>query len=428
MESTPLVELNDAVLAEAWAAGDERAFEQIVARHTPRIFNRCRLALGATDADDATQAVFLVLARKGGQAAASPILVAWLMQVAGNVVRNAVRDRGRRRDAERQAPPPPTAGEPTMSDLAGHLDACLAEIPTAEREAVTLHHLAGCTLAEVGAQTGAGISTVHARVQRGLERLRALLAQRGVALSSLALAAALASEAQAAVPAEVMFHLRDLTPAGGGTGSTTVSFDRARRWSHQGLSTMSHLAIAAAGLLTIVSAAWQFLPSAEAKPSEAKTPHLIAPTRSSTIASGLPDGNASNNEAAEITRIEMLDVQGLFGGNDLVLKNDDKIIVATVKGGNAVVIKTAIKFKEVIRQLPTESLLNYVEKKRLGVPDESHPKIILYFGDGSKREFFKWANDEDQNFDQFYKKLLALCKNTKGEVIYNGKYDWKLRE
>ena len=264
MESTPLVELNDAALAAAWSAGDERAFEQIVARHAPRIFNRCRFALGAGDADDATQAVFLVLARKGAQAAASPVLAAWLMQVAGNVVRNVLRDRGRRRRAESQMPPPPpTAEEQTMSDIAPHLDACLADLPAVEREAVALHHLAGCTLAEVGVHTGAGISTVHARVQRGLERLRTLLAQRGVALGSLALIATLASEAQAAAPEAVLVHLRDLTPAGGGAGSTAVPSHRVLRWSQTRWSPMSTFALTAAGMLLVGGAVALSLPSAE---------------------------------------------------------------------------------------------------------------------------------------------------------------------
>ncbi|MBN8525353.1 MAG: hypothetical protein J0M02_08465, partial [Planctomycetes bacterium] len=88
---------SDAQLARAWAAGDERAFAAIVDRHAGAIYNRCRMALGSADADDATQAVFLVLARRPQQAADSPVLVGWLMAVAGNVVRNAWRDRRRRR-------------------------------------------------------------------------------------------------------------------------------------------------------------------------------------------------------------------------------------------------------------------------------------------------------------------------------------------
>ena len=266
MESKQPAEVSDAELAQAWAAGDERAFEQIVVRHTPRVFNRCRLALGVADADDATQAVFLVLARRREQAASSPLLVAWLMTVANQVVRNAWRNRQRRRNAEASPLLASSALVPQDEEpLTAHLAACLAELSAAEREAVTLHHLAGCTLAEVGAQTGAGISTVHARVQRGVERLRQLLTRRGVALSASAIVACLASAAQAAVPPEATEHLRELATAGGGTGSTAVPSARALSWSRRRSSVMSRIAIAA-GLLLIGGAVTHHLISAENQP------------------------------------------------------------------------------------------------------------------------------------------------------------------
>lgn len=78
-------------------------------------------ALGATDAEDATQAVFLVLARKRAQASASPAHAAWLLTVADHVIRNARRDLARRRRAEATAPCPPATVEATMSDTQDHL-------------------------------------------------------------------------------------------------------------------------------------------------------------------------------------------------------------------------------------------------------------------------------------------------------------------
>src|SRR4051812_9644772 len=111
---------SDVELARAWAGGDERSYETIVARYAPLVYARCRRSLGAADADDATQAVFLVLARRRAQAAASPALVAWLMRVAANVVRNARRDQHRRRRAEGAIPiPSPVAEETAMAGWTG---------------------------------------------------------------------------------------------------------------------------------------------------------------------------------------------------------------------------------------------------------------------------------------------------------------------
>lgn len=285
----------DADLAQAWKAGDERGYESIVTRYAPLVYHRCRRALGAADADDATQAVFLVLARRRDQATASPVLAAWLLTVANHVVCNALRDRERRRRAERSLPPPPPTpdGEP-MDGFKDHLDASLAELPAAERDAITLHHLAGHSLAEVARLTGAGLSTVKDRIQRGLDRLRRSLAARGVALGAAALLACLTAEGQAAVPGEVLAHLRDLAPAGKGAGATGGPTTRALRWSRQRTSPMTRIALGGAALLLVAGAltttywsaesgraARPAVPTADAPPVGG-TPPTLAPERART--------------------------------------------------------------------------------------------------------------------------------------------------
>ncbi|MCK6490091.1 MAG: sigma-70 family RNA polymerase sigma factor, partial [Planctomycetes bacterium] len=243
----------------------ERGYESIVTRYAPLVYHRCRRALGAADADDATQAVFLILARKRDQATASPVLAAWLLTVANHVVCNALRDRERRRRAERSLPPPPpTPDREPMDGFKDHLDASLAELPAAERDAITLHHLAGHSLAEVARLTGAGLSTVKDRIQRGLDRLRRSLATRGVALGATALLACLTAEGQAAVPGEVLGHLRDLAPAGDGAGATGGPTPRALRWSRQRTSSMTRIALGGAALLLVAGALTTTYWSAEA--------------------------------------------------------------------------------------------------------------------------------------------------------------------
>ena len=74
----------DAELLARWVAHrDEAAFELLVRRHAPAVIATCRRLLAdPNDADDAFQAVFLVLARKAASVARGEVLGAWLHRVA----------------------------------------------------------------------------------------------------------------------------------------------------------------------------------------------------------------------------------------------------------------------------------------------------------------------------------------------------------
>ncbi len=244
---------SDAELSRGWAQGDQQSYDGIVARYAPLVHARCRRALSASDADDATQAVFLVLARRGERAAASPALVAWLLRVTENVVRNAVRARARRSRAETlagQESSMSSAAEPDgdtdQAAIVSHLDAALAKLPEREREAIILHYLAGHSLAEVAELKAAGVSTIKDRLQRGLVKLRERLQRSGTALSLAALADHLQRCTPSLPAAHIarLQHLPHLSPA--------AIPPHVARWSRPGISmkTIVGSAIACTVLLT----------------------------------------------------------------------------------------------------------------------------------------------------------------------------------
>src|SRR5258708_40015787 len=74
----------DALLLACYLEGrDEAAFTELVRRHGPAVRAACRRALGETpDADDAFQAVFLILARKGATVRNAELIRPWPPTVA----------------------------------------------------------------------------------------------------------------------------------------------------------------------------------------------------------------------------------------------------------------------------------------------------------------------------------------------------------
>src|SRR5690349_12694538 len=79
----------------------EAAFEELVIRHGPMVLRVCRSALhDAHDAEDAFQAVFLVLANRARSIHRRGSIASWLFGVARRVASRARRSAARRRALE----------------------------------------------------------------------------------------------------------------------------------------------------------------------------------------------------------------------------------------------------------------------------------------------------------------------------------------
>lgn len=188
---------------------DSAAFAELVRRHGPMVLGVCRRALGNTpDADDAFQAVWLVLVRKAPSVSPRGAVGNWLYGVATRTAIHARCAITRRRSAQRELPdvPDPKPHNSDSSDIASVLDAELAHLPAKYRAAVVLCELEGRSLKEAAEQLGVPFGTAASRLARG----RALLAER---LKARGFAAALIAGVFATATAPVSARLNELTLA-----------------------------------------------------------------------------------------------------------------------------------------------------------------------------------------------------------------------
>src|SRR5579872_2831868 len=165
---------------------DAGAFELLVRRHGPMVLGVCRRVLGeAHDAEDAFQATFLILLRKGRSFVPRGKLANYLYTVARRVALRARATRARRRDCERQAmcdKPRSSTPEPdTAWELRAILDEELLHLPEIYRVPVILCYLEGRTQEAAARELGWPVGTLFTRLGRARERLRQRLCRRGVA-------------------------------------------------------------------------------------------------------------------------------------------------------------------------------------------------------------------------------------------------------
>jgi RNA polymerase sigma factor (sigma-70 family) len=181
---------------------DGEAFAELVRRHGTMVRSTCVRHLGNTpDADDAFQAVFLVLVRRAGSIRQRDLLGAWLHTVAVRAARKTLTLRDRRLSRERPVThmPEPTHNPDEPHDWLPLLDDAVQRLPARYRIPLVLCELEGMSRAEASARLELPPGTLSSRLARGRELLRRRLVRVGVPVSGAALAAALASQASASV-------------------------------------------------------------------------------------------------------------------------------------------------------------------------------------------------------------------------------------
>ncbi len=186
---------------------DERAFADIMKRHGGMVLGVCkRMLKNVHDAEDACQAVFLVLARKANSIRKTGSLASWLHGVAW-LVSNKLRVRQTRRAAKEasaavEKPAQSESVDMSWRDVIRLVDEELQRLPKVYAEPLVLCYLEGKTQDEAVRELGWTLGMLRGRMRRGREMLKARLTRRGVtSASAVAIAALVPSLACADVPA-----------------------------------------------------------------------------------------------------------------------------------------------------------------------------------------------------------------------------------
>ena len=226
----------DSELLAAFARkNSEDAFAELVKRHVNLVYSAALRQVNgdAHLAQDVAQAVFTDLARKAGSLARRETLTGWLYTSAHYAAAKMVRGETRRRDREEKFMREPTnepaaaervtpcAPEAEWETLRPALDDAMHELKEADREAILLRYFENRPFAEVGAKLGLNENAARMRVDRALEKLRAILSGRGITTAT-ALASVISANAVQLAPAGLAATLTTSSIVSAGAGTFTI--------------------------------------------------------------------------------------------------------------------------------------------------------------------------------------------------------------
>jgi RNA polymerase sigma factor (sigma-70 family) len=202
----------------------EDAFAELVRRHVNLVYSAAlRQVNGDVHlAQDVAQTVFTDLARKTNSLSRHESLTGWLYTSAHYAAAKITRTEIRRRDREEKfmrEPISETAPGADWEKLRPVLDDVLHELEESDREAILLRYFENRPYAEVGTKLGLNENAARMRVDRALEKLRAVFAKRGLTPATT-LASAISANAVQIAPAHLAAALTTTSIAAAGTGTT----------------------------------------------------------------------------------------------------------------------------------------------------------------------------------------------------------------
>jgi RNA polymerase sigma factor (sigma-70 family) len=219
-------DVDDIALLREYVDGhSESAFAGIVQRRVNLVYSvALRFTGNSEDAQDVTQAVFVILAKKAARLRPNTILTGWLYEATRFTAMNFLTQKNRRQAREQEAYMQSALkeAETIWPQLAPLLESAMSRLNEKDRTLVALRFYENRSMAETAALLGVNESAARKRAERAIEKLRHYFSRRGVTSTAETIAGAISAHSIQTAPALLGKTATDVALAKGAAASTST--------------------------------------------------------------------------------------------------------------------------------------------------------------------------------------------------------------